>query len=139
MLRRIALLALALGCDDTAAPSRNPRIERLVPEAAPPGARVEILGANFGGAGAPDAGPDAGDRSHFVAFGGVSARTDLWRHDRIAAEVPACARGETVVVVTVSGRPSDAVAFEALPAEPSDGGGGAGADARAACRESGSM
>lgn len=93
------------------------RIDRLVPEAAPPGARVEILGAGFG---------ERADGA--VTFGGADAAVLLWTDTRIAVEVPACARGAVYLVVAAGGARTEPAAFTAL--DP-DGG--------AACADSGSM
>lgn len=104
--RRIAiaagLLCGALGCTEPPLP----RITALVPDQAPPGATVDVIGEGFVEE------PAAG----FVSVGGVAATTSVWEPLRIRLSVPALPAGATSVVVTVAGRPSAPAPFRVAAA-----------------------
>lgn len=100
-------LALSSGCSDPVAPL----IEGVLPVAGASGALVDIVGERFAGS------------ERAVAFGGVNAATIGWWERRIQARVPEGLSGQTVVVVTVDGRPSNPFDFLVTsPAPAPDGG-----------------
>lgn len=95
----LSLLALVIvGCADEAI---DPWVEAIMPDHAPAGEVVEVVGERFSGE----------ERS--VAFGGHPAQVLNWGDRRARTRVPDVAglSGATVVVVTVDGRPSNPVSF----------------------------
>ena len=64
------------------------------------GAEVDILGQRFEGA------------TRAVHFGGAPARIILWGDGRVRVGVPRLDPGYAVVVLTVDGRPSNAISFQ---------------------------
>jgi hypothetical protein len=98
----VALLSLSLavtaGCG---AEAIDPWIEAILPDHAPVGEVVEVVGERFSG------------QVRNVAFGGHPAQVLNWGDRRARTRVPDAAglSGATVVVVTVDGRPSNPVSF----------------------------
>lgn len=99
----VVLLSLSItglvGCGDEAI---DPWIEAILPDHAPVGDVVEVVGERFSG------------EARSVAFGGHQAQVLNWGDRRARTRVPDAAglSGVTVVVVTVDGRPSNPVSFE---------------------------
>lgn len=91
-------LTLTVGCGDEAI---DPWIEAILPNHAPVGDVVEVVGERFAG------------EVRSVAFGGNPAQVLNWGDRRARTRVPDVAglSGATVVVVTVDGRPSNPVSF----------------------------
>jgi hypothetical protein len=99
----------------------GPVIHDIAPEAAAPGATVEILGNRFCGDG-PDVALEDGScvtpPTGLISFGaGDEAVRALgiqsWSHERIEVSVPGTAEpGATIVVVTVNGVASNEYPFE---------------------------
>lgn len=90
------LLALFVGCGDDVV---DPRIEAILPDRGAPGTVVDVVGERFAGA------------ERQVHFGGVAAAVDSWQDRRARVRVPAGPTGQTVVVVTIDGKPSNPADF----------------------------
>jgi hypothetical protein len=87
-------LAASCGDDDT-----DPLIEALLPDHGKPGDTVELVGERMDGL------------QRQVSFGGEAAVVLTWQDRRARVQVPERPGGWTTVVVTVDGRPSNAVGF----------------------------
>jgi hypothetical protein len=101
MARKVLLLLLlalpqaaACGDDPTA-----PELEALLPDHGKPGDVVEVVGERLDGL------------QRQVSFGGEAALVLTWQDRRARVQVPKRPGGWTTVVVTVDGRPSNAVGF----------------------------
>jgi len=103
-----ALLLLLAGCGSE---PQNPRIEAALPDHALPGQAVDLVGERFGAPGL----------EHVVGFGGSAAQVLLWQEQRIRVRVPQRSPGLTLVVVSVEGRPSNAVNFTVEGSAPDAG------------------
>jgi hypothetical protein len=98
LLSLFVTLTLTTGCGDEAF---DPLIEAILPDHAPAGEVVEVVGERFAG------------EVRGVAFGGHPAQVLNWGERRARTRVPdnPGLSGATVVVVTVDGRPSNPVSF----------------------------
>ncbi len=96
LLLVLAALALLSGCGEALS---DPTITAVLPQQGVAGAEVDILGDRFQGS------------SRFVSFGGVQASILLWEAGRVRVQVPEGPLGQTLVVVTIDGRPSNAISF----------------------------
>jgi hypothetical protein len=104
----LALVALGdAGCDETPAVPDEPSIAAVVPNAAAPGAAVELRGAGFG--------IDAAVTR--VLFGGVEAAIDasLYSDGYVTVAVPAVDPGTVALVIEVDGVVSNGVFFTVQP------------------------
>ncbi len=124
--RRLIMLAIfavaavfaSSGCEQD--DGVGPFVDRALPDAAAPGATVEIVGERFCGdesSAATDEGTCVVPPAGFVSFGRdanvVRATIVEWKEERITLTVPTSANaGATLVVVTVDGVSSNAVDFE---------------------------
>jgi hypothetical protein len=96
---RLALALLAVcwaGCGG----ETGPLLQAVLPGRAPPGAPIDILGERLEG------------DPLFISLDGESLELLLREQKRLRARVPAAARpGQQLLVVTVDGRPSNALPF----------------------------
>ncbi len=96
LLLVFAASALLSGCGEALS---DPTITAVLPQRGVVGAEVDILGDRFQGS------------SRFVSFGGVQASIWLGEAGRVRVQVPEGPLGQTLVVVTIDGRPSNAISF----------------------------
>jgi hypothetical protein len=111
MLRRIGIAALLLCTAPGCGEPPLPRITALVPERAPVGATLDVIGVGF-----LDGGFDAPAGERFVTVAGVEAVARIWEPLRVRLIVPELPVGAALVVVTVAGRPSEAAVLHVEPA-----------------------